>query len=119
MNFPSKETVMAVRAQYPAGARVELVMMRFFRKIRRWLRRERLTYAPQKVTPEAMARIIDTREPRGLFYRKEARRLYVGVDNTSGDSWTEVFRTKRQCLRWLRSPGLEPEDCGALGYGKK
>ena len=89
-----------------------------FRKMRWWLRRERLTYMPQKVTPEAMTSIIETREPRGLFYRKEARRLYVGVDNTSGDSWTEAFRTKRQCLRWLRCPGLEPEDCGALGYGK-
>ena len=27
MNFPSKETVAAVRAQYPKGARVELVQM--------------------------------------------------------------------------------------------
>jgi len=27
MNFPSKETVAAVRAQYPVGARVELVQM--------------------------------------------------------------------------------------------
>ena len=27
MNFPSKETVAAVRAQYPKGTRVELVQM--------------------------------------------------------------------------------------------
>ena len=44
------------------------------------------------------------------------RMYYVGVDNDSGEAWTEAFRTRRQCLRWLR--GLEAEDCGALGYGK-
>ena len=72
----------------------------------------------EKVTEEAMASIIETRQPRGLFYRKEARRLYVGVDNEGGEAWTEAFPTRRQCLRWLRTPGLDAEDCGALGYGK-
>jgi len=72
----------------------------------------------ERLTPEAMRQIIETRQPRGLFYRKEARRLYVGVDNDDGEAWTEAFHTRRQCLRWLRTPGLEAEDCGALGYGK-
>jgi hypothetical protein len=73
----------------------------------------------EKVTPEAMASIIDTRQPRGLFYRTAGHRLYVGVDNATGDAWTEDFRSRRQCLRWLRTPGLDAEDCGALGYRKK
>ena len=85
------------------------MMKRFFRKVRRWLRRESLTYVPQEVTPEDMARIIDTREPHGLFYRKAGRRLYVGVDNASGDAWTEEFRSLRKCKRWLRNPNLTPE----------
>jgi len=62
----------------------------------------------EKVTPEAMEQIIDTREPRGLFYRRAGRRLYVGVDNTSGDAWTEEFRSLRHCKRWLRDPSMEP-----------
>jgi hypothetical protein len=84
-------------------------MKRFFRKIRRWLRRESLGYKPQKVTPEALWGIISTREPIGQFYAKEGRRCWVGVDNGTGDAWTEEFRTKRQCLRWLRNPNLDAE----------
>ena len=72
----------------------------------------------EKVTEEAMARIIETRQPRGLFYRREARRLYVGVDNNSGDAWTEAFPSRRRCLRWLLNTGLDAKECGALGYGK-
>jgi hypothetical protein len=63
----------------------------------------------EKVTPEAMASIIDTRQPRGLFYRRAGRRLYVGVDNATGDAWTEDFTSKRKCLRWLRNPNLDAE----------
>ena len=70
----------------------------------------------EKVTVEAIQQIISTRQPRGLYYTKEARRLYVGVDNDGGEAWTEAFHTRRQCLRWLS--GMEAEDCGALGYGK-
>jgi len=85
--------------------------MRFFRKIRRWLRHESLTYQPQKVTLEALRQIIQTREPHGLFYAKEGRRLYVGVDNSTGDAWTEDFRSLRHCKRWLRDPEMEPPGC--------
>ena len=84
-------------------------MMRFFRKIRRWIRRESLTYQPQKVTLEALREVISTREPHGLYYAKEGRRLYVGVDNGDGEAWTEEFRSRRQCLRWLRNPHLDAE----------
>lgn len=85
------------------------MMKRLFRKLRRLIRREHLTYAPQKVTPEAMSQVISEREPRGLFYRKAGRRIYVGVDNTTGDAWTEEFRSLRQCKRWLRNPNLDAE----------
>ena len=63
----------------------------------------------KKVTPEAMARIIEKRVPRGLFYRKAGRRLYVGVDNTTGDAWTEEFRSLRICKRWLVDISLDAE----------
>ena len=63
----------------------------------------------EEVAEEAMRQIIETRQPLGLFYRMEARRLYVGVDNSTGDAWTEEFRSRRQCLRWLRNPNLDAE----------
>ena len=62
----------------------------------------------QKITREAMSRIIETRQPRGWFYRKAGRRLFVGVDNSTGDAWTEDFRSLRQCKRWLLDPSIEP-----------
>lgn len=56
---------------------------------------------PKKVSGKAIRKIIDTRTPFGLFYAKEGR-FYVGVDNRSGDAWTEEFLTKRVCLQWLK-----------------
>jgi hypothetical protein len=59
----------------------------------------------KKVDPEEATRIIETREPRGLFYciDKEFKniKVYVGIDNTYGDAWTEDFRTLASCKRWL------------------
>jgi len=53
----------------------------------------------EKVTPEAMARIIETRQPCGWYYRKAGRRCWVGCDNSTGDAWTEEFTSKYKCLR--------------------
>ena len=66
----------------------------------------------QKVTQAEMERVIGNRQPRGLFYRKAGRRLYVGVDNSTGDAWTEEFHSWRHCKRWLLDPSIEPPGCG-------
>jgi len=84
-------------------------MKRFIRKLQRWIRRESLTFQPQKVTPEVLWQIIQMREPLGLFYAREASHLYVGVDNGTGDAWTEDFRSLRRCKRWLLNPNLNAE----------
>jgi len=63
----------------------------------------------EKVTEEAMALIIETRQPRGWYYRKAGRRCYVGVDNSTGDAWTEEFRSLRICKRWLVDISLDAE----------
>ena len=62
----------------------------------------------KRVSVEEIRQIIQSYQPRGLFYCKESRRCYVGVDNTTGDAWTEDFLTKRECKRWLRDPTMEP-----------
>ena len=42
-----------------------------------------------------MSEIIDTREPRGLFWCfDEQAHVYVGCDNRYGDAWTEEFATR-------------------------
>lgn len=39
-------------------------------------------------------------EPRGLFICKECN-VYVGIDNSDGCCWTEDFKSKGKCRRWL------------------
>ena len=43
----------------------------------------------------------DRYEPLGLFYLKEGGK-FVGIDNSTGDAWTEEFQDEASCLRWLR-----------------
>jgi hypothetical protein len=40
-------------------------------------------------------------EPIGRYYLQE-NGVWVGIDNSTGDAWTEEFPTKRKCLKWLR-----------------
>jgi hypothetical protein len=60
----------------------------------------------KKITTEQAASVIETREPLGLFYVLE-NGIYIGIDNSSGDAWTEEFSGLRKCRRWLRDPRIE------------
>lgn len=63
----------------------------------------------QKITSEQAGRIINTRYPLGLFYVLDAE-VYVGIDNATGDAWTEEFPDLRTCKRWLSNPKLIAEE---------
>jgi len=54
----------------------------------------------KKITSEESSKIIKTREPRGLFYIID-NGIYVGIDNRTGDAWTEDFKNLGSCKRWL------------------
>lgn len=54
------------------------------------------------ITKEEASAIIDTREPRGLFYTME-NGMFVGIDNETGDAWTEEFKTEKECISWLNN----------------
>lgn len=60
----------------------------------------------QKVSPEFAEAVIETREPKGLFWHFAGGR-YVGIDNTDGEAWTEDFETKEECFAWLRGDSRE------------
>ncbi len=55
----------------------------------------------REVTNEEVAKIIVDRELRGLFYQKDGD-VYVGIDNTTGEAWTEDFPNLEECLAWLK-----------------
>ncbi len=40
-------------------------------------------------------------EPRGRYYLQDGDK-WVGIDNSTGEAWTEEFPSKRKCLRWLK-----------------
>lgn len=54
----------------------------------------------QKIGCRTAGSIIEKREPRGAFYCIEDGK-YVGVDNRTGDAWTEEFHSEIDCIRWL------------------
>lgn len=54
----------------------------------------------REVSREEAAEIIETREPRGAFLCVEGD-VVVGIDNGTGDAWTEEFEDRTECLKWL------------------
>lgn len=54
----------------------------------------------REVTDAEAVEIITKRETRGLFYQKDGD-ITIGIDNTTGEAWTEDFDTLDECLAWL------------------
>lgn len=54
----------------------------------------------REVSREEAKEIIETRKPRGVFLCMEGD-VVVGIDNGTGDAWTEEFEDRIECLKWL------------------
>jgi len=59
-------------------------------------------YCPQRITHDQALRVIENRIPRGLFFYPDPQGVWIGIDNLTGDAWTEEFHWKKNCLTWLR-----------------
>lgn len=65
--------------------------------------------AIRRITTDEATSIIETYEPRGLFYA-ETGAGFVGIDNSTGHAWTEEFDTLPKCRAWLlQEPDSGPE----------
>ena len=62
----------------------------------------------KKVSGKELDSIIDRREPAGRFYCKEGR-VWVAVDNSTGDAWTEEFPSLAAAMAWLVGDGEAEE----------
>jgi hypothetical protein len=60
-----------------------------------------INYETKEITPEEAHSIIETSEPLGLFYTFESGK-YVGIDNRTGEAWTEDFKSLELCEQWLK-----------------
>lgn len=49
-------------------------------------------------------------KPPGRFIHRDGKK-FIGIDNSSGEAWTEEFRTEAGCVRWLVD-GVPREECG-------
>ena len=58
-------------------------------------------YLIKEVTQAEAHTIIQSHEPRGLFFQRDGN-YWVGIDNMTGDAWCEEFIDLDQCLAWLR-----------------
>lgn len=52
------------------------------------------------VSKNEALKIIARYSPRGLFWCIDGVK-YIGIDNSTGDAWTEEFDTFKQCESWL------------------
>lgn len=65
-----------------------------------------------RIDQESARRILESGEgdgkyePIGRYYLQEGGK-WVGIDNSTGNTWTEEFPTKRKCLKWLRGGSME------------
>ena len=57
-------------------------------------------FRERQVSREEAAEIIEFRYPEGYFMVKEDGK-FVGIDNSDGDAFTEEFKSKERCIRWL------------------
>lgn len=59
---------------------------------------------PIKVSQEKAIKIIlnpKAYEKNLFWHYDENSGKYVGIDNTTGEAWTEDFDTKQECFDWL------------------
>lgn len=70
--------------------------------------------SPQEITQQAASELFASCDvnagrysPLGLFYLKEGAQ-YIGIDNSSGNAWTEEFSDLAACLMWLREGACPP-----------
>ena len=66
----------------------------------------------QKVTPEKLNEVIENMKDDkyyGRFYAKEGD-IFVAVDNTTANAWTEEFDTEKDALLWLENTDMTREE---------
>ena len=54
-----------------------------------------------EITTQEALIIIESRWPLGLFYCRTGC-LYTGIDNSTGEAWTEDFADEESCINWLK-----------------
>lgn len=65
-----------------------------------------------KVTVEKLNEVIENMKDEsqyGKFYAQDGN-VWVAVDNSTGNAWTEEFSSEENAKRWLKDTSLTPDD---------
>lgn len=68
-----------------------------------------------QVNEEQAEHIIEFHEPIGNFYLENGN-IFIGIDNSTGDSFIEEFSDKETCIAWLTDKSITYFT--ELDYGK-
>lgn len=74
-----------------------------FQKVLDKIKEKRVKFSYEgihRVYPAEATEIIEKREILGRFYERTIAG-WTGIDNTTGDAWTEDFETLEECIDWL------------------
>lgn len=69
---------------------------------------------PLEISEQTAKGIIENRSPLGVFYFK-SKGVFVGIDNSNGDSFVEEFKDLETCLAWLNYDFIEYHSCEDFG----
>lgn len=65
----------------------------------------------EAVSVEKINEIVERQEPIGLFLAREPKgtrkRMFIAVDNSTGEAWTEEFEKFSEARKWLRGGKYE------------
>ena len=62
----------------------------------------KITELDYEADADLINQIINIREPEGLYWFKQNNEFeYVGIDNSIGEAWVEVFKTFEKMKAWL------------------
>jgi len=56
----------------------------------------------RKVTPEFGKKILETLNPKGIFWFEEGA-IFIAVDNTQSEMFMEEFSDFENCQKWIRA----------------
>lgn len=76
---------------------------------------------PRELTRDEISELLRNKskegryEPLGLFYHRSGKSV-TGIDNSTGDAWTEDFPSLETCLAWLNNKTLKKTYCYECAY---
>lgn len=71
-----------------------------------------------RLTKDEALAVIESRTPIGKFFTSDGECI-IGIDNTTGDAWTEEFTGLDACIRWMKDRSMTKEEAERHGRTRR